>query len=242
MFIRYRTEAIFLRKSKRFEADEYLIVYTKDFGKLGVTGKSIRKIKSKLRSNSELFCYSDIEFIRGRYYNILTDSEAVESFSELKSDLAKISVAFKIAHLLDSFLAEEEEDPTLWNFIKKSFYELDKLDFEESQKKKKLQAFYYYFAFKFLEILGYGPEISNCTIDKNEEATIFSPREGGFVCEICSKNLKDPLKAKLKEVDKVFLRKITESGLEEFLSQDLEFELVGEALKNYIAILPSRSS
>lgn len=239
MFVRYRTEAIFLKKLKRFEADEYLIAYSKDFGKLGVTGKSIRKIKSKLRSSSELFCYSDIEFVRGRYYNILTDSQLIESFSDTKSELGKISIAFKMANLLDSFLPEEEEDENLWLFIKKSFYLLNKL---EDYNTKRLKSFYFYFSFKFLEILGYRPQVGSCVLDGNDDGETFSPRNGGVICKVCAKNINDPLKVKITKKDKLFLNKVTSKRFENFLSNDPDFDNLEELLSNYIALLPSRLS
>ncbi len=239
MFVRYRTEAIFLKKLKRFEADEYLIAYSRDFGKLGVTGKSIRKIKSKLRSSSELFCHSDIEFVRGRYYNILTDSQLIDSFSKTKSELGKMSIAFKMANLLDSFLAEEEKDEELWLFIKKSFYFLD--SFRNGQVDD-LKSFYFYFAFKFLELLGYRPEMGNCVVDGSKSGETFSPRNGGFICEVCAKNIKDPLKIKITKKDKHFLKNITNKSFEDFIENNPEFDNLEELLNNYIALLPSRLS
>ncbi len=231
-----------MRKMKRYEADEYLIAFTEDFGKIGVTGKSIRKIKSKLRSSSELFCYSDIEFISGRKYNILTDAETINSFSKIKKDLGKLSVGFRIAYMIASFLPEEEKDDQLWEFILKSFSLLEGIDLEEGKdKKEQLRSFYYYFIFKFLGIIGYAPEISNCLIDK-KEGSVFSPREGGLVCELCSEKLKDPLKVKIKKEDKVFLEKIFELEFEEFIKEPPEFVKIGEVLQNYMATLPSRQS
>lgn len=239
MFVRYRTQAIFLKKLKRFEADELLIAYTKEFGKIGVTGKSIRKIKSKLRSSSELFCHSDIEFVRGKYYNILTNSELVSSSPELKKDLGKMSLAFRMADILDSFLAEEEKDDHLWAFILKSFRLLEESTFEK-QKKKKLKLFYYYFSFKFLELLGYGLELGSCMLDKKKEGSVFSPREGGLVCEVCSQELKDPLKVRLADSDRILLEEIKKNSFEEFLEKELDFKFIEEAFKNYLALLPSR--
>ncbi len=244
MFIRYRTKAIFLKKLKRFEADEHLIVYSKDFGKIGITGKSIRKIKSKLRSSAELFCYSDIEFIRGRYYNILADSDLIDGFFKTKKDIGKLSTAFKVSKLLDSFLAEEEKDEVLWNFIKKSFYLLDDLPLDDSSKKKKnkLLSFYYYFAFKLFEILGYKPEMEKCVIDKADNSLHFSPKEGGLVCLNCLKEIRDPLEIKIEKEDKIFLKSILENDFETFMNQDLKFFKMGELLKNYISLIPSRFS
>ncbi len=244
MFTRYRTEGIFLKKSKRFEADEYLIFYSKDFGKIGVTGKSIRKIKSKLRSSAELFCYSDIEFVRGKHYNILTAAEIINSFSDLKKDLGKLSLAYRLSSLIESFLTEEEKDEKLWALIKKSFTLLNEFDFNQTEnKKEKLLSFYYYFSFKFLSVLGYKPELDGCLIDKKEPAFNFSPREGGLICDQCAKNIKDPLKIKIEEEDKNFLEKVEKENFEEFLGSNFHFSPKMETLfKNYIATLPSKTS
>lgn len=241
MFTHYRTEGIIIKKDKRFEADEHLTIYTKDFGKVGVIGKSIRKIKSKLRSSAELFCYSEIEFIRGRHYNILTASELTNSFPKIKSDLGKLSLAYRISFLVTSFLPEEEKDIKLWNFIKKSFSLLDFLNKKED-KKQNFLTFYYYFTFHFLAIIGYKPEINECVID-GKKAQVFSPREGGMVCRECFRKLKDPFTVKLKDTDKNFLNRASKESFEEFISQNHSFSSSLETLfKNYIAVLPSRNS
>ncbi len=242
MFTRYKTEAIFLKKYQRFEADEYLIVYTEDFGKMGVTGKSIRKIKSKLKSGARLFCYSEIEFIRGRYYNILTDTDKVNGFSDIKKSLGKLSTSFKMASLFDSFLPEEEKDERLWLFLKKSFRILDEMELrlKNGEKSEDLRRFYYYFAFKFLELAGYKPEVNCCVVDKRSEVSAFSPREGGLLCKVCSKNIKDPLEVGIKPEDRDFLKAVSESDMENFLRRNLQFSNLGELLKNYTAVLPSK--
>lgn len=241
MFVRYQTEGIFISKAKRFEADEYLSAFTKEFGKIGLTGKSIRKIKSKLRASSELFCYSEIEFIRGRNYNILTNSESKESFSKIKSDLGKLSVAFKISNLLNSFLAEEEKDSRLWIFIRKSFFLLNDLPLSDDHKDKKhiLQLFYYYFSFKLLEILGYKPDMDQCVLDQ-KPASVFSPQEGGLICKNCSLKIKDPLKVELTKTDIKFIQAILALSFEDFLEKNFSFDQVGKVLKNYLVLLPSR--
>ncbi len=241
MFNRYLTEGIFLKKYDRFDADQRLIAYTKDFGKIGLNGKSIRKIKSKLKSNSELFCYSEIEFIRGRNYNILTDSSLINFFSATRKDLGKLSVAFKLANLIESFLPEEEKEEELWNFILDSFILLNDYNLEEESylKIEKLQSFYYYFSFKFLDVLGYRPEIEHCVIDKNQDSLIFSPREGGLLCQVCSKNAKDPFEVKINEDDKIFLKAVFDYSFKDFLSQNFSFRFLEDVLKNYIALLPS---
>lgn len=80
MFVHHRTKAIVLKKVDRKEADQLFTLYTEDFGKLTVLGRAIRKISSKLRSGIEIFYLSEIEFIQGKAYKILTDAVLIEKF------------------------------------------------------------------------------------------------------------------------------------------------------------------
>ena len=74
MFLNYRTKGFIFKKEDRGEADQLFTIYTKDFGKLEILGKAIRKISSKLRSGAETFYLSEIEFIQGKTYKTLTDA------------------------------------------------------------------------------------------------------------------------------------------------------------------------
>jgi len=47
MFLKYRTQGLIFKKEERGEADQLFTVFTRDFGKLEVLGKAIRKISSK---------------------------------------------------------------------------------------------------------------------------------------------------------------------------------------------------
>jgi len=40
MFTHYRTQGIFLKKEDRGEADQLFTIYTKDYGKLEILGKT----------------------------------------------------------------------------------------------------------------------------------------------------------------------------------------------------------
>ncbi len=239
MFTHYKTEGIFLKKIKRLEADEFLIIYTKDFGRVALMGKSIKKISSKLRSNSELFNYSKVEFIKGRNYNILTDSILVSPFPSLKKDFAKLTLAFKIAGLTESLLKEEEEDLPVWDLLKNSFYFLDDFDFGEGKaKKNRLEIFYFYFSWNLLSLLGYKPEVEKCAINKEREVSFFSPREGGLICESCWRKAKDPLSVKLFEKEKSLLKLILSGDLEESLKEDISYHRLKDTLENYVLLIP----
>ena len=164
MFVHYRTQGFILRKEDRGEADQLFTVYTKDFGKLEILGRAIRKISSKLRSGADIFYLSEIEFIQGKAHKTLTDAILIEKFSNLKSDLNKLKIAYKISQLLDNLVSGQESDEKIWQLLKETFRKLNKLEI----KNWKLEIIYYYFFWNLISLLGYQPDIKNCTIQGKE--------------------------------------------------------------------------
>jgi len=189
MTIHYRTQGIIFEKIDRKEADQLFTIYTKDFGRLEILGKGIRKIKSKLRSGIELFYLSEIEFIQGKNYKTLTDAILIEKFPHLRKDLRKLRIAYKISEGLVKLVREQEEDKKIWQLLNEIFEKLDKEKFENG----KLEIIYYYFFWNLLCLLGYQPELYHCAICQKRlkpEKLFFSSKEGGVICNFCKKNIK----------------------------------------------------
>ncbi|MDI6602935.1 MAG: DNA repair protein RecO [Patescibacteria group bacterium] len=160
MFVHYRTQGFVFKKEDRAEADQLFTVYTKDFGKLEILGKAIRKISSKLRSGVEIFYLSEIEFIQGKTHKTLTDAILIKKFENLKNNLNKLKIAYKISQVLDNLVSGQEPDEKIWQLLNETFEKLNKLEIGNW----KLEIIYYYFFWNFVSLLGYRPEINNCTI------------------------------------------------------------------------------
>lgn len=135
-------------------------VYTRDFGKLDILGKAIRKIKSKLRSGAEPFYLSEVEFIQGKGYKTLTDAILIEKFPDIRKDLKRLSIARQITGVLDTLVSKEEKDKQIWQLIKETFEKLDSL--------KKIETIYYYFFWNLVSVMGYQPEFQNCSINEKK--------------------------------------------------------------------------
>jgi DNA repair protein RecO (recombination protein O) len=184
MFVRYRTLGFVFKKEDRGEADQIFKIFTKDFGKIEVLGKGIRKISSKLRSQIDIFYISEIEFIQGKIYKRLTDALLVEKFKNLRKSFKRLSIAYKISEVLDGLIKGEERDERIWNLIFKAFKNLDNpnLPFIICN----LQ--FYYFFWNLVSILGQGPELYYCCICQKRlrpGKIYFSEKEGGTICPIC---------------------------------------------------------
>ena len=125
MAIHYRTEGYILKKTDLREADQLFTIYTKDYGKIDVLGRAIRKIKSKLRSGAELFYLSEIEFIQGKAYKTLTDAILIDKFKDIRNDLEKTKTAGQIVESLDNLIKAPESDEKIWDLLEDTFKKIN---------------------------------------------------------------------------------------------------------------------
>lgn len=194
MFVHYRTQGFILKKEDRGEADQLFTIYTKDFGKLDVLGKAIRKISSKLRSGAEVFYLTEIEFIQGKAFKTLTDAILINKFENLRKNLKALSVAHKISELLDKLVRGQEPDENLWELLNEVFKKLNDwvLVLKKQQDIWKLEIIYHYFLWNFFSILGYQQEFYRCAVCQKKILPVmnfFNPKEGGLVCKQCKKTI-----------------------------------------------------
>lgn len=147
MFTHYRSTGFVLKKQDIREADQLFSVFTKDFGRVEVLGRSIRKIESKLRPHIEIFYLTEIEFVQGRTYKILTDAILIDKFSNLRQNLKGLTFAHKIAFVFDKLIKGQEQDLKLWQLLTETFDKLNSQRF-----------IYHDFLWQFLTVLGYNPE------------------------------------------------------------------------------------
>ena len=182
MFVHYRTKGFVFKKVDRREADQLFSIYTKDFGRLEILARAIRKMTSKLRSGIEIFNLSEIEFIQGKNYKTLTDAIVIEKFKNLREDLERLDVAHSIRQVLDDLIKGQESDENIWNLLLEVFRKLDERNF------KNTIIIYYYFFWKFLSILGYRPDLYNCLACEEKlkpENIYFSHKKQGIICKNC---------------------------------------------------------
>lgn len=187
MFVNYRAQGFILKKVDRGEADQLLTVYTKDFGRLEILAKAVRKISSKLRSGTGIFYLSEAEFIQAKTHKTLIDAIAIEKFENLRKDFKKLKIAYKIAEIFNELVRGQEKDENLWRLLSETFQKLNALNL------KSYALVYYYFVWNLLSILGYEPQLYNCALCQRKlepQKLFFNPKEGGLICQNHDKELK----------------------------------------------------
>ncbi len=221
----YKTTGFVFKKEDRLESDRVFSVFTKDFGRVEVFGKAIRKITSKLRSGIEIFSLSEIEFIQGRNKKTLTDAVAIKKFNPLSCVPETLQVAYQIGQVLDRVIKGQELDPRIFDVIIDTFEKLHYYPVLVSNN----QLIYYYFLWNFMLVLGYGPQLSQCAEcgqKLNPYHLYFSNKDGGVICKNCSLVKKDGTKitSDVVKVLRLMLKKDWNTLLKlkmEFSSQNL---------------------
>src|SRR3989344_3060193 len=132
MAVYYRTQGFIFKKKDILEVDRVFSIFTYDFGRLEIFGKAIRKITSKLRGGIEIFSLSEIEFIQGKNRKTLTDTIAIEKFSNIMQDPNKLEISYKIGDILDNFIKGQEKDKIVFVLLKETFNKLNSLKLQIS--------------------------------------------------------------------------------------------------------------
>jgi len=189
MFTHYMTQGFILKKTDMGEADRLFTVYTKDFGKLELLARAVRKMKSKLRAGLEIFYLSEIEFIQGKAQKTLTDAILLDGFKNLRKDLARLAIARKIAEVFIGLVSGQEKDERLWRLLAETFKRLD----AENVRPGVRDLIYHYFIWNFLSLLGYQLDLYHCSLCQRRlvpENIYFSPKEKGLICSNCQGKVK----------------------------------------------------
>lgn len=96
------TKAIVLSRTNFGEADRILSVLTRDFGKISLIAKGVRRAKSKLAGGVELFSISDITFIRGRgEVSTLVSARLDRHFGSIIKDPERLNYAYGTLKLIN---------------------------------------------------------------------------------------------------------------------------------------------
>ncbi|MBI4101447.1 MAG: DNA repair protein RecO [Candidatus Nealsonbacteria bacterium] len=206
MFVHYRTRGIIIDQKDRGEFDQLFTIFTREFGKLEIIGKAIRKASSKLRQGAAPFYLTEIEFIQGKSQKTLTDAVLIEKFVSIRKDLEKLKWAFQIGETLDGLVRGQEPDEKIWQLLLKTLERLDGLSL--SGDSERVEILYRYFFWNLLTILGYRPELYYCSVCRKKLApanNYFDFKEGGAVCPDCAGKKADELSPETIKILRVIL-------------------------------------
>jgi len=232
----YKTEAIILKRTNLGEADSIITLYTPNLGKIRAVAKGVRRPKSKLGGHLDLLTQSALLLAQGRNLDIITQSQTIESFLPLKSDLRHIGCALYLAELVDQFTAEQVENHPIYELLHTNLLWLCRT--------RNCELVLRHFELQLLRHLGYQPELYQCLGCKSPLApqrNLFSASSGGALCPDCGRNEPEvrPISVDALKVMRFLISSDYASAGRLRMSRDLSQE-VAQLIRWYIRYLLER--
>ncbi len=182
-FKRQRTlkiEGVVLRHSDWGEADRLLWLFTKEYGKMRVVAKGIRRARSRKAGHLEPFTRVNLLLAHGRDIPLITQVETLEAYLPIREDFLRVTCAIYLLELLDRFTYEEGENRNTYNLLVDSLERLNQ-SYDQDLVAR-------YFEIRLLDYLGFRPQLiqcARCTAEIKPENQYFSSQLGGALCPKC---------------------------------------------------------
>ncbi|MBI5045711.1 MAG: DNA repair protein RecO [Candidatus Niyogibacteria bacterium] len=114
----HKTEGIILSHYDMGEADKFINLFTKDFGKISLVAKSVRTAQSKLKGHINTGSEARLMFTGNSEYMRLTDIEERLNFFAGAPDLAARHAMSSALRLVDRMVQGSERDDGIWDLLR----------------------------------------------------------------------------------------------------------------------------
>lgn len=111
------TQAIVIKRRSTGEADRVVTLITPDFAKVVGIAKSCRKLSSKQRGVLEPANLVRLQLIKTKSLPIITQSQVIQDFSAVKTNLAKIRQLSQVLEVADKLIPEWEEEASYFTKV-----------------------------------------------------------------------------------------------------------------------------
>ncbi len=225
-------KALVVKESDFGDFDKLLTLVTEENGKMTVTVKGGKSLKSRFVAACEPFTYAVFNIRRTNKYFYLYDFELIEDFYPIRDSIEKFSLASYICDVASEASLEGACDPDVLKLTLNALWAL-------SYKEISLSLLKGAFEFKTAVICGFMPDLSVCEVCRSEKELLYIDVRGGrLVCDDCLRlgHLKNGLSeaSVLLSVSPAVLdalRYISESPINRFLS----FRLCAEEMPQFSA-------
>ncbi len=176
-------EGIVLTRTPLREYDEVISFITRDFGRVDVLAKSVKKITSKLSPHVEPFSRVSFDSVQGKEMMILTNVSAVNFFQHVRTHYVKSLQAEFAAHALHRLTRPGNLEYGVFDLFSEWLQMFDSVtDVSDCR-------FLDWFMLQLMGVIGFEPTYSVCIrCGKDDNLCFWSFSGGGVVCTNCSTN------------------------------------------------------
>ena len=175
------TQVIVLRRVDYRENDRILSLLSPLRGRIDVTARSARKVKSPLLSACELFTMGEYVTYQGKGHETLTAFTLGDSFFPLRDDVTRLSHGAVMLAAAEALAQKEEPAEHLFILLARS---LSRLAYGEYDNNAVTAAFLLHIS----TIEGFKPRLNHCVScgkTMGEESGFLDVEMGGIRCGLC---------------------------------------------------------
>lgn len=192
MPLSHLTPAIVLRTWPFGESDKIVSFLTESHGKLTGIAKGAKRSRKRFVNSLEPFSLVNLRFQDRVHSNLafVLAADLAVGFKDLLTSLEKISFASYLVEITDGLIGEREENRLVFQHLKDGLTQID--------ERSTSLTFLISFELKLLKLTGYQPLLDSCRRCgkappgyRCETRWHFSPRDGGILCESCSRLRKE---------------------------------------------------
>lgn len=172
----YKAESIVLKRRNIGETDRIITIFTKEYGKLRVLAKGVRRITSHRSPHLEVFSHVILYIHQGNIMDYLSEASTLESFAVLRANLDRVSVAYYLCDLVDNLLPEKQEHRDVFNLLSGALQDLNTVEL------KKYYTVSEQFSQRILHYLGFAAHDNKLRVSESQQ----------FIERILEKHLRTP--------------------------------------------------
>ncbi len=174
---------IVLRSTDVGDNDKLLTLLTAEYGKLTISAKGARSLKSKFMSVSQQFAYGEFTFTVKGDFKWLKDASLAESFFAVRRDLPRLALACYVASVTEQLSLEGQADVELLRLTLNTLYML-------CGEKHSLDHIKAVFELSAVCVGGFSPELESCGNCGSADNITYIDTVGGVcLCESCVRKL-----------------------------------------------------
>jgi DNA repair protein RecO (recombination protein O) len=173
----YRDQGVVLRTVRLGEADRIITFVTKTRGKVRAVAKGIRRTNSRFGGRLEPLGHVVMQCWNGRELDTVTQVETIDSFREVREDLARVARAFTLLEIVDQIAQERHSNERLYEML------VGALRFLETRDSVLMVPA---FCLRVLGLEGSAPVVDRCaSCGAADDLVAFDLVEGGALCRSC---------------------------------------------------------
>ena len=174
--------ALVVRETETGDYDKILTLVTEEHGKLTVTGKGVKSLKSPHLVACQPFAYSTFVLKKSRKFWYIEESENIEDFYGIRNDLDRLSLSAYVCDVLEYVTVESSPEPELLRLALNTLYAISaRRDIPLSRIKAA-------FELRCAAECGFCPELSVCDVCQKELSgdVYLDVMNGRLLCPECN--------------------------------------------------------